>query len=396
MSATLVETAIREEWGVVQESLRVDRTKSIIHGAKLVGLDSRNRRKYPPATLKIAAPLYEGAKINNNHPTGSPTQARDYADRLGNVIKGTVAFREGAGLFADVLVNPKHPISEQLLWDAENNPGNVALSHNILGKIKYQNDFSVVEAITRVISVDVVGDPGSTNGLFESFEDFEAMKTINKTLRALLTESRPSMVPAFEAIIVANGLQAQLDAQHAVSEAAKPDEQLISVFESLTLQAIRESSPQRVARVNVLGMLCDDVRSNAAPVAEKYKVDGSAGGGAKTSADGAPPTGDLNAVVESLGKVLTRLGTIETKLSKVDQRELAENVIAEEGVKSTPALVAKLAAMNSREAMKLHLLENSRPERGDEGELLERRNSGGNGAYEPPTTAKDFAARISR
>ena len=74
----------------------------------------------------------------------------------------------GEGLFADFHFNPKHALAEQLAWDAEHAPENVGFSHNVEARIARRADRVVVEAITRVQSVDLVADPATTRGLFES------------------------------------------------------------------------------------------------------------------------------------------------------------------------------------------------------------------------------------
>ncbi len=97
-------------------AVRVDRNLGVIRGVKLLGLESRNGRRYLPAALAQAAALYEGAKVNVNHPKGSPLAARDYQDRLGSIR----SVRSAAdGLFGDLHFNPKHALAEQLAWDAE-------------------------------------------------------------------------------------------------------------------------------------------------------------------------------------------------------------------------------------------------------------------------------------
>ena len=78
------------------------------------------------------------------------------------------------GLFADFHFNPKHTLSEQLLWDAEHAPENVGFSHNVEARTARRGDRVVVEAITRVQSVDLVADPATTRGLFESQESQQA------------------------------------------------------------------------------------------------------------------------------------------------------------------------------------------------------------------------------
>jgi len=147
-------------------AMRVDRQAGVIRGVKILGLQSRNGRAYLPQALARAAGLYEEAKVNVNHPQGHPGGPRDYRDRMG-VIRN-VAVRTGEGLFADLHFNPKHALAEQLAWDAEHAPENVGFSHNVQARTRREGDRVVVEAITRVQSVDLVADPATTRGLFEA------------------------------------------------------------------------------------------------------------------------------------------------------------------------------------------------------------------------------------
>ncbi|MCO6045757.1 hypothetical protein NG895_17810 [Aeoliella sp. ICT_H6.2] len=147
------------------QSIRVDAERGVLRGVKLLGLASKNGRTYREAALASAIPLYEGAKVNVNHPKGSPIAPRDYQDRLGVVRE--VKHRPGEGLFGDLHFNPKHALAEQLAWDAQHAPEQVGLSHNVLARTKREGDTTVVEAITRVESVDLVADPATTRGLFE-------------------------------------------------------------------------------------------------------------------------------------------------------------------------------------------------------------------------------------
>src|SRR4051812_14154043 len=147
------------------QRLRVDHDAGVIRGVKLLGLDSRNGRRYRENALIEAIGLYEGAKVNINHPKGHPLSPRDYQDRLG-VVRG-VELRAGEGLFGDLHFNPKHMLSEQLVWDAEHAPQNVGMSHNVVARTKRDGDETVVEAITKVQSIDLVADPATTCGLYE-------------------------------------------------------------------------------------------------------------------------------------------------------------------------------------------------------------------------------------
>ena len=150
-----------------------DSDSGLISGVKILGLTSRNGRIYPPEVLREAAPLYEGAKVNVNHVAKEVARLpRDYRDRIGTV--SNVVFKENSGLFADFHYNPNHAQAKQLLWDAHNAPGNVGFSHCVEAVFHQENDLSVIDKIVRVISVDLVADPATTNGLFESEEAQES------------------------------------------------------------------------------------------------------------------------------------------------------------------------------------------------------------------------------
>jgi hypothetical protein len=146
-------------------ALRVDRAAGVLRGVKLIGMESLNGRRYRPAALSAAVGMYEGAKVNVNHPKEGPLAPRDYRDRLGVIRQ--VEFRPDEGLFGNLHFNPKHALAEQLAWDAENNPRNVGFSHNVFARLSREGEQTVVEAITHVQSVDLVADPAATEGLFE-------------------------------------------------------------------------------------------------------------------------------------------------------------------------------------------------------------------------------------
>ncbi len=151
--------------------LRVDAEAGVIRGVKILGTQSRNGRTYPATTLLKARELYEDVRVNVNHPVGIPTQVRDYRDRIG-VIRSVVVCEDG--LYADLHYNPKHALASQLVWDAEKAPRNVGFSHVVQAKTKRQRDGQmIVEAIEAVKSVDLVSDPATTSGLFESDTETE-------------------------------------------------------------------------------------------------------------------------------------------------------------------------------------------------------------------------------
>lgn len=144
---------------------KIDKENGVVSGVKILGVKSRNNRVYPLETLRDAAPLYENAKVNVNHPDGSPNESRKYQDRVGSIKNVTL---QETGLYGDFHFNPKHPLAEQMLWDAEKAPENFGFSHNVEAVVRLENGAQVVDKIVRVRSVDLVADPATTSGLFES------------------------------------------------------------------------------------------------------------------------------------------------------------------------------------------------------------------------------------
>lgn len=148
--------------------LRIDGRRGVIRGVKILGVRSKNGRRYEKDALRNAASLYENAKVNVNHARGENERPRDYQDRIG--VVRNVQFQE-EGLFADFHFNPKHALAEQLLWDAEHASENVGFSHNVRAKVARSGDETIVKSIVSVQSVDLVADPATTQGLFEEVDD---------------------------------------------------------------------------------------------------------------------------------------------------------------------------------------------------------------------------------
>jgi hypothetical protein len=210
--------------------MRVDKGAGVIRGVKLLGLASRNGRTYLPSALSGATALYEGAKVNVNHPKGNPLAARDYQDRLGSIRN--VSMRDGQGLFGDLHFNPKHALAEQLLWDATHAPENVGFSHNVEARTSRHSGQTVVEAILKVQSVDLVADPATTRGLYESAQSRGAGASavdgaVDSLLEALtverLRQGRPDLVAAIvdESAARVAILEAELDRVRASDAAGR-------------------------------------------------------------------------------------------------------------------------------------------------------------------------------
>lgn len=181
-------------------NVSVDREKGVIRGVKLIGFESKNRRYYPPEVLRAAVTKYEGAKVNVDHPpVNDPSRPRGVADRIG-VIKAA-RFVEGSGIHGDFHFNPKHALAEQIAWDAEHNPSAIGFSHNSLVTMgKRDKGRSYVAEVNDVKSVDLVADPATTNGVFESqgFDQEDNSMDLSKLTLEQIKSSRPDLVKALE------------------------------------------------------------------------------------------------------------------------------------------------------------------------------------------------------
>jgi hypothetical protein len=137
------------------KGLVVDRKRGLIKNVKVLGLVSLNGRRYTPEAVKAAAPLYEGVKVNVNHPK-KPSDQRDARDRIGKLVN--IRFVENRGLYGDLMLLKEHDMSAKLFEAAERMPDTFGLSHNARGDGESRGGVFVVTEIVEVRHVDIVGD----------------------------------------------------------------------------------------------------------------------------------------------------------------------------------------------------------------------------------------------
>lgn len=207
---------------------RVDRERGIIFGVKIAGLESKNRHgmqtkgtKYKPGAFSKAVKLYEGAKVNVNHPDkAQPNKDRSSYDRFGKFQNVTIHKGEPYG---DLHYLKSHPLAPMVTEAAEREEmaDCFALSHNARGDGRIEDGFFVVHEIFEVRSVDIVADGGTCRSLFESQEPMN-----NKTLRVVIAESRK--IPAKLKTALLEMDDAMLDAPAPAPEADKDWKQHLS------------------------------------------------------------------------------------------------------------------------------------------------------------------------
>lgn len=198
MATAAAKTKAFTESCFCEAKMPVDREAGIIRGVKILGEHSQNGNQYTQQCMAESRQIYEGAKVNVNHPKGSPSTPRDYQDRLG-VIRN-VEHRKGDGLYGELHYNPKHAIAPQLEWDAEHNPSAVGFSHNVDGRFRRQGGKRIVEGIDKLRSVDLVADPATTAGLYEHVEGDD--KTLAEVIESHAGSDSP-ILPLLEAFMSA-------------------------------------------------------------------------------------------------------------------------------------------------------------------------------------------------
>lgn len=200
---------------------QIDEAAGVIRGVKALGRVSKNGREYTDQAMAECARLYDGAQINLNHP--SRKEAGD--DR---------PFQEGIGWLKNVSIRPDgiygdlhylktHPSAPMLVEAAQRNPNRFGLSHNAEGSLVKRGSKNVVESVSRVRSLDIVQNPATNSGLFESEEpeqeippksERNAVKKVTvKQLVERLPESHPARIAG----------QKLLEDNVAPSDATMPD-----------------------------------------------------------------------------------------------------------------------------------------------------------------------------
>jgi hypothetical protein len=151
---------------------QLDRAARVIRNTVLIRADSANgpngKRRYTDTALKQIAAMAEGLPAYLNHVSKDQAfKPRDVKDLVG--IHYNVQYRPTEGrIVSDLHVAEHHaPLVFGLAETAGGVIGNSLVSR---GAVRMENDVEVVETILQLHSADLVSDPVTTKGLFESRE----------------------------------------------------------------------------------------------------------------------------------------------------------------------------------------------------------------------------------
>ena len=157
--------------GVLFSEATTSRDTLLISNVTLLGRVSRNGRRYSDQAMREAAELMNGVPFMFDHPEKSDLRdggARSVLDIAGKIRGARVVDDQVRG---DIELLNVRESADFVCALAEQMPEMAGLSQRALGTVKHTTEGDdVVESISRVFAVELVADPATTHGIFESIE----------------------------------------------------------------------------------------------------------------------------------------------------------------------------------------------------------------------------------
>ncbi len=172
---------------VLSESLSkdsVDRDAGVIRGVKVLGRISANGREYSDKAMDDAQRVYEGLTVKFDH--NREGKERKFVESFGNLQNLT---KKPDGIYGDLHYKKSHPHAELVCESAERFSKDFGLSHDAEGSMVKRGGKMIVESIVKARSVDIVNDPATNAGLFESIEE-PSMTKISTTIKKLVESAK--------------------------------------------------------------------------------------------------------------------------------------------------------------------------------------------------------------
>lgn len=179
-SVKLLETVLSESSSLPT----VDREAGVIRGVRVLGRISRNGREYSDKAIDDAMRVYEGLPVRFDH--NRDGKERKFIESFGNLQN---LEKRPDGIYGDMPFKKSHPHAELVCESAERFPKDFGLSHDADGSLVKRGGKMIVESIQKARSVDIVNDPATNAGLFESIEE-ESMTKISTTIKKLVESAK--------------------------------------------------------------------------------------------------------------------------------------------------------------------------------------------------------------
>lgn len=311
---------VKEAVGVAQNARQVDRESGVIRTVQICGPVSRNGRNYSQA-LDSAIGLYEGTKVNIDHGF-APGEERSFLSGFG-VLRSVR--RQGDALYGDLHFLKSHQLAELVCERAERFPETFGLSHDadIDGYVDDAGIFQVTK-ITAVRSVDLVGDPATARGIFES-ERTGMKRTIGERIESLDLTAYPARDS-----VLAQLQQIEIHGEPLLSRLweegeASPEELLAANFRSLVIAALDDAAEADV--IQTIWQALATLRTGAAAL-------------------------DAAAAFESNRKrFMAELRQVHQRLDLLERDQWAAAVLESAGLPSDSPLRSQLRKLTTRDEM---------------------------------------------
>jgi len=364
---------------VQSKSLNVDHENNVIRNVKILGKESANGRTYTGTAIREAAELYEGIGVFIDHPPRSaPNTERRVNDRVG-WLEGISLKNDG--LYGDLHVLKSNPSAALICEAAERNPRLIGLSHNAEGRTRRERGKTLVEKVTRVRSVDLVTDPATTRGLFESEEiDMPKKKTVRQIAESL-DKKIPEVKLLLEVTEEGAPMAAAADAPVEAAPEAGSADQMKAAFRAAVMAAFDDESLDTKATLKKIGEVLKAYEKLTSK--PEQKVDDAAGSEEEETSAAESKDPDLAA-----------------KVARLEARDQARDLIESAGIVPESAdkrevMIESLASLKSEDSRKalLETWKSAKPTAGGP-----RPRSGKpvmeSKGEELPETAEDFARAL--
>ena len=345
----------------------IDEAEGVIRGVRVLGLKSRNGRRYMAEAASRAADKYSEARVFVDH---SKTKgARGMAEWWGVLREVRVA--EDGGLRADLHYNKQHPMTGQLIEAAKRFPKRFGLSHVASGSTEQQGRETVVTEIEEVMSVDVVSDPATTQGLFESVDTIQT--TFGEILEqheskvAFVKQLREDMAPTVGQMPVS---------MPAASADAGPEAQVATAFRTLLVSVIDDEAldtPGKLAKLKAIMTVKDKAQDAITGGKPTDATDPTKTDGAKPADEGKKQPAQES---DDVAALKAENANLREELDRRNLTDACTKLLVESGREATEIRVKALMALP--EDARKTLVESwpaaaGEPGDDDEGKLTRRR-----------------------
>ena len=312
----------------------IDEENGVIKRVRVLGHESKNRRRYPEAVMRAAVPLYNGVKVKLNHPDPDDENSERQVQENFGVLQNP--FYQDNAIYADHLFPPKHSYSGSYVDACRRYSTALGFSHNAVGEFHLDDDgWQIVEEVTEVVSADIVDSPATNKGIFESQRERTVARKIN--IRKALAHTPKSnvhkaLLQEIEAGAIAPDLAVDLPVD--AGEVASEEDSVKAAFRSAVMALFDDDSLNAEATMAAIKKVIKthEEVSNPAPAEDEGEAP-------------ADPTAPSAPTEEEKTTESVLRAEIRTLKNEIDCRSLLE----EAGISVEKVLVESLAKLSEAE-----------------------------------------------